>query len=286
MQSHAYKVLDEAYALGIRYFDTATSYGAGEKFLGDWLFDRGFHTQGVTVASKWGYTYTAEWKVDAEVHEIKEHSLDNLNRSYVWGCVHLGRAMSIYQIHSATFESGVLENDAVLRRLAEIRQDGRLIGLTVSGPRQSELIDRALEVRIDGVALFDVVQATWNLLETSAAEALARAKDAGLAVVIKEVLANGRLTERNQTPEFKDKHRFLKQQADRLGCSLDAMAIAAGVNQPWSDIVLSGASNIDQLRSNYSALGIEWQIGIEETQAKLVENPEDYWLIRSKLQWN
>ena len=286
MRQHAFQVLDEAYALGIRYFDTAASYGAGERFLGEWLFDRGFHTKGITVASKWGYTYTADWKVDAKQHEIKEHSLPNLNRSFVWSCLYLGRVMCIYQIHSATFESGVLENKEVLNRLAEIRQDGRLVGLTVSGPKQSELIDRAMEISIDGEALFGVVQATWNLLETSAANALARASDAGMAVIIKEALANGRLTSRNQDPGFSKQQELLKKQAHNLGCSLDAMSIAAAVNQPWSDVVLSGASTIEQLKSNFSALQLDWQKETEQLLAELIEAPESYWQIRSQLRWN
>jgi aryl-alcohol dehydrogenase-like predicted oxidoreductase len=286
MRQHAYKILDEAHALGIRYFDTAASYGAGEKFLGDWVFDRGLHSEGITVASKWGYTYTADWKVDARQHEVKQHNLPNLNSSYVWSCLHLGRAMCIYQIHSATFDSGVLENTKVLNRLAEIRQDGRLIGLTVSGPQQPELIDRALEITIDGEALFSVVQATWNLLETSAGRALARASDSGMAVVIKEVLANGRLTPRNRNPDFISQYELLEQQGDRLGCSTDAMCIAAAVNQPWSDVVLSGASTIEQLRSNYSALKINWQQENDEALAGLAEAPESYWRTRSQLSWN
>jgi aryl-alcohol dehydrogenase-like predicted oxidoreductase len=286
MRQHAHQVLDEAYQLGIRYFDTAVSYGAGERFLGDWVFGRGFHARDLTVASKWGYTYTADWHVEADVHEIKEHSLDNLNRSLIWSCLHLGRPLCIYQIHSATFESGVLENTAVLNRLAEIKQDGRLIGLTVSGAQQAELIDRAMEITIDGNALFGAVQATWNLLETSAGQALARAKDAGLAVIVKEVLANGRLTGRDQSADFSAKRRVLQQHADKLQCSLDALSIAAAVNQPWSDVVLSGASNIEQLRSNMKAMDVAWQPDNAYALYEINEDSNVYWQTRSRLKWN
>jgi len=286
MQQHALSVLDEAYALGVRYFDTAASYGAGEEFLGEWVFDRGFHTQGVTVASKWGYTYTADWQVDADVHEVKQHTLENLNRSLVWSCLRLGQAMTIYQIHSATFDSGVLENPEVLGRLAEIKQDGRLIGLTVSGTRQAELIDRAMEINIDGVPLFGVVQATWNPLETSAAQALARAKDAGWAVIVKEAMANGRLTKRNQENGFQHKQAELQQQAERLGCTQDALAIAAAVNQPWSDVTLSGAANVEQLRSNLKGLDVCWDDEAAQALFELSEPVEEYWATRSALKWN
>ncbi|TNF99244.1 MAG: aldo/keto reductase [Gammaproteobacteria bacterium] len=286
MFEHAREMLDTAYASGIRYFDTAASYGAGEKFLGKWLFDREFHIEGITVASKWGYRYTADWKLDAKVHEVKEHTLENLAASYVWSCLRLGRALRIYQIHSATFESGVLENTQVLNRLANIREDGRLVGLTVSGPRQSELIDVAIDIEIDGIRLFDVVQATWNPLETSASEALQRASDAGMAVVIKESLANGRLTTRNDEEDFKLKIDLLMKQAERLECTLDALVIASAVNQPWVNITLSGATTIDQLQSNLRALDVSWDDEAAHEVSLLAEKPEIYWQRRAGLKWS
>jgi hypothetical protein len=34
----------------------------------------------VTVGSKWGYTYTADWRVDAPTHEVKSHTLPVFTR--------------------------------------------------------------------------------------------------------------------------------------------------------------------------------------------------------------
>jgi len=81
MERHAHEVLDAAWKAGVRYFDAARSYGDGERFLGSWLCLRAISPQSVTVGSKWGYTYTADWRVDAEVHEVKEHSLPVLQNS-------------------------------------------------------------------------------------------------------------------------------------------------------------------------------------------------------------
>jgi len=72
-----------------------------------------------------------------------------------------------------------------------LRAGGLRIGLSVSGPRQAEVIRRALAVRVDGINPFQSVQATWNLMEPSAGPALAEAHDAGWGVIIKEALANG-----------------------------------------------------------------------------------------------
>ena len=286
MRQHAHNMLDAAYRLGVRYFDTAASYGAGEIFLGDWVFERGFQVEGVTAASKWGYRYTADWQVDAKVHEVKDHSLDHLKPSFVWSCLRLGQAMKIYQIHSASFESGVLEDVEVLNRMAQIKDEGRLIGLSVSGARQSELIRKALTIKIDGHRLFDVVQATWNLLETSASDALARANAAGVAVIVKEALANGRLTARNSEAGFANKLKRLRNQAKKLDCTLDALAIAAAINQPWCDVVLSGATTIEQLESNLKAVDVKWTNDAQTELAELIEPAERYWQIRSELAWN
>src|SRR5262245_64963752 len=66
MEHHAHAVLDAAYADDVRYFDAARSYGRAEAFLASWLDQRGFGPDDLTVGSKWGYTYTANWRVDAE----------------------------------------------------------------------------------------------------------------------------------------------------------------------------------------------------------------------------
>ena len=88
---------------------------------------------------------------------------------------------------------------------------GCAIGLTVTGPHQPETLRRALEVTVDGKPLFDCVQATWNVLEQSAGTgALAEAHAAGLGVIVKEALANGRLTELNDDPAFAAKHKMCR----------------------------------------------------------------------------
>src|SRR4051794_12866562 len=74
MERHAHEVLDAAYEGGVRYFDAARSYGRGEAFLASWLGRRGLSRDDVTVGSKWGYTYTAGWRVDVEEHEGKDLS--------------------------------------------------------------------------------------------------------------------------------------------------------------------------------------------------------------------
>jgi aryl-alcohol dehydrogenase-like predicted oxidoreductase len=286
MEAHAHDVLDAAYEAGVRYFDAARSYGRAEQFLSTWLSARGLAPEEVTVGSKWGYTYTASWQVDAEIHEVKEHSLGVLRRQWDESQDNLGQHLDLYHIHSATLKSGVLENEAVLYELARLREEGTAIGLTVSGPRQREVIELATEVRIDGARLFDTVQATWNLLERSTGPALARASEAGMGIVIKEAVANGRLTDKNTNPAFSQEMSLLREEAERLQTTVDALALAGVLAQPWVSIVLSGAAKVEHVQSNVKALDVAWDGRAASRLAPLAEPPETYWETRSRLQWN
>ncbi len=274
MQANAFAVLDAAFAVGVRYFDAARSYGKAEEFLGAWLTARGLSPDQVSVGSKWGYTYTADWRIDAEVHEVKDLTLDTLRRQYAESRHNLGDNLQLYQIHSATLESGVLDDPAVVDELARLRSGGLGIGLSTSGPRQPETIERALEV-----GGFDAVQATYNLLETSAGAALAAAHEAGLSVIIKEAVANGRLTARGDVASLAELAREAELAPDQL-------ALAAVLAQPWVDVVLSGASTTEVLTSNLKAATVRPSPEQLDRLSALRESPESYWETRSALPWN
>jgi aryl-alcohol dehydrogenase-like predicted oxidoreductase len=278
LEARCHSVLDAAYDAGIRYLDAARSYGLAEQFLASWLERRALPPGAVVVGSKWGYTYTAQWRIDAPVHEIKELSLATLDRQISESRRILGEHLALYQIHSATVESGVLKDRHVLEALVRLRAGGLVIGLTVSGPTQSDTIRHALRLEVDGVNPFQVVQATWNLLEVSAGAALADAKAQGWGIIIKEVLANGRLTDRAVDDESAPPQR----EAAGRRVSLTALAMAAALWQPWADVVLSGAVTVGQLRENLAAqdAGPMTQ-GLEG----LAVTPVEYWSRRNHLGW-
>jgi aryl-alcohol dehydrogenase-like predicted oxidoreductase len=294
MQHHATSVLDTAWQAGVRYFDAARSYGRAEEFLGSWLRTRQIAPNSVTIGSKWGYTYTANWQVQAAQHEIKDHSLLVLQRQWQESQANLASSfplqnsffLRLYQVHSATLESGVLENRAVLDELLRLKSLGIMIGLSLSGANQTVVLKQALDVAVNGTRVFDCVQATWNLLEPSAGLALQQAHATGMGVIVKETLANGRLTLRNRNPAFAEKLALLTQQAARLQTTVDALALAAVLAQPWADVALSGATTSEQLHANLAALHVRWDDESATTLATLAEAPELYWFTRSQLVWN
>jgi aryl-alcohol dehydrogenase-like predicted oxidoreductase len=282
LERRCHQVLDAAYDHGVRYLDAARSYGRAEEFLASWLDARRLEPDEVTVGSKWGYTYVGDWRMDAETHEIKDHSLAALTRQVAETRALLGDHLDLYQVHSATLDSGVLEDPAVLAELARLRDEGVVIGLSSSGPGQAATIRRALEVTADGVGPFACVQATWNLLEPSAGPALAEASAAGWGVIVKEAVANGRLTPHGQGPAA----AALGRVGARHGAGVDAVALAAVLANPWTDVVLSGAVTPGQLEANLAALRVELTSEDLDELAILAEPPERYWQERAGLSWS
>ncbi|HYS35738.1 MAG TPA: hypothetical protein VEO01_08920, partial [Pseudonocardiaceae bacterium] len=204
LRERAHQLLDDGYARGVRYLDVARSYGLAEQFL-------------------------------ADVHEVKDHSVATFDRQLAETRGLLGSHLDVYQVHSVTPQSPVLTDPVLHRRLARLGGQGVTVGLSTSGPEQGEAIRAA--VAVDGAPLFRSKQVTWNLLEPSAGAALAEARQAGCAVIVKEALANGRLARRGpgtRTP--------LGTIADELATTPDALALAAVLHQPWVHVVLSGAA--------------------------------------------
>ncbi|WP_372411735.1 aldo/keto reductase [Streptomyces luteireticuli] len=283
LRGRTHALLDAAYAAGVRYFDAARSYGRAEEFLAEWLTSRPEAAADVTVGSKWGYTYTAGWRVSGvPAHEVKEHSTAVFDRQIRETRTLLGRHLNVYLVHSVTPDSPALTDPALHARLAELAAEGVRVGLSTSGPEQARAIRAALGVMVDGRPLFAAVQSTWNLLEPSAAPALAEAHAAGWLVVVKEAMANGRLAGRNATgPDT----AALRSAAMRAGGSCDALALAAAAAQPWTDIVLSGAVSPEQLASNLTAADLPVTPGILAGLAPLAEPAETYWRTRAALPW-
>lgn len=281
MQAHTHHMLDRARELGINYFDVAQSYGKAEEFLSTWLMNH--PDEEVVVGSKWGYYYTAEWSVKAEKHEIKEHTMDRLMLQWPESKMRLDPKLKLYQIHSATFESGVLDNIQVLEKLESIRAQGYIIGLSLSSTQQAEVLRKALDVIVGDQPLFGAVQATYNCLEQSAGVALHMAHDQGLGVIIKEGVANGRLTGRNEGAEY---FKVLKQIADTHQVGVDALCLAYILAQPFVHVVLSGAAVADHLISNAQAVVVSLSSAQLRTMDQLRMRPEQYWSERSALDWN
>ncbi|MDY8137923.1 aldo/keto reductase [Aquimarina sp. 2201CG5-10] len=283
-EKQGWNTLEYAYQQGIRYYDTAPGYGLAEKLLMDWVINKNDPT--IEVATKWGYTYTANFDPNAIQHEIKEHSLSKLNEQWETS-KQLLPYLKIYQIHSATFESGVLENKEVLNKLAELKATHNLkIGITTSGNNQVDVIKKALDVEIENQALIDVFQVTYNILDQSLSEIMPRLKNDNKKVVIKEALANGRLFTNKKYPHYQELYSSLIQLSEKYNVDVDAIALrfCADMLQPFK--ILSGAAIEDHVKGNLKVN----QFQLESEDIKLLQsfkvNVKTYWSERKKLSWN
>ena len=188
----------------------------------------------------------------------------------------------MYQIHSATFESGVLENEKVHEALHQCRKEnGISIGLSVSSPKQDEVIQKAMTLEVDGIKLFDSIQCTFNVLEQRPVPCLRKAHEAGIDIIIKEGMANGRVL---QNP-------VIQEYSKKLSCSPDQLALACILAQPFQPRVLSGAVTPEQLESNLEAETLAERLRVDpavltEIMDKTRMDSELYWSDRSALAWN
>ncbi|MEW7290710.1 aldo/keto reductase [Aquimarina sp. 2304DJ70-9] len=279
-----WQTLEYAYEQGVRYFDTAPGYGLAEELLIDWIISKNDPT--IEVATKWGYTYTANFDPKATMHEVKEHSVSKLNEQWQKSQQLLPH-LKIYQIHSATFESGVLENEAVLHRLLELKQEHNIeIGITTSGDNQADVIKKALEVEVNGNLLFDAFQVTYNILDQSIADVTTALKEQKKKIIVKEALANGRLFPNEEYPQYKKLYTTLQRLANQYQVGIDAIAMQFCLDslQPYK--VLSGAANRNHLSDNLKTATFRFNSEEIEALYSLKSDPVHYWIERKKLSWN
>ena len=104
---------------------------------------------------------------------------------------------------------------------------------------------------------------------------LATAHAAGMGVIVKEPLANGRLTSRGSVAALSDV-------AQRPLLPLMPSRLAAVLAQPWADVVLSGAATTDELESNLDALELDLGPHISERLDGVREDNVTYWLTRPR----
>lgn len=282
LRGRCHDVLDAAYAGGVRYLDVARSYGRAEEFLAQWLAARPA-VDDVVVGSKWGYRYVGEWQLDAPVHEVKDHSVAAFREQLTATRALLGDRLSIYHVHSVTFDSPALSDVRLHRELAVLRDAGVRVGLSTSGPAQAPVVRRALQVSVDGSPLFTSIESTWNVLEPSAGTALAEAAAAGVTVIVKEAVANGRLAPGSD--DAAPAAVAAREVARGLGVGVDQVAIAAALAQPWAWRVLSGAVTVRQVRENLAGERVHLEPDAVLALTGRAESPEAYWAARSARRW-
>ena len=276
--------LEAAYMQGVRYFDTAPGYGMAEQILVDFIKEK--KALDIEVATKWGYTYVANFNPNATQHEVKEHSLKKLNEQWNESEILLPQLTS-YQIHSATFETRVLNNEAVLHRLAELQNEhGLLMGISTSGVHQKEVLKKALDTEVNGKSLFDVFQVTYNVFDQSISSIASEISKQNKRLVIKEALANGRIFSNKKYIHYATIYKRLKELSNKYDVGVDAIALRFCIDSIPIYKVLSGATNETHLIYNLKANDIKLEKRDIDDLKKVAVSPDFYWRERKQLDWN
>ncbi|WP_339660367.1 aldo/keto reductase [uncultured Polaribacter sp.] len=283
-RNQSFSVLENAYKAGIRYFDTAPGYGLAEELVLEWLQTK--NDNSIEIGTKWGYTYTANFDPNATVHEVKEHSLSKLKEQWNFS-KQLLPYLKVYQIHSATLETGVLENTEVLQQLAFLKKEHNLkIGLTTTGTNQVEVLKKALDVLVDGKPVFDLFQVTYNFLDQSLLEIYDELNRQNKSIVIKEALANGRIFKNENYPHYDKMYAILESLSKKHKVGVDAISLKYCEQTMPKSIILSGASNSEQLKENLKMNSFLLSSDEIDVLNSFKVTPDFYWSERKKLQWN
>ncbi|UUW08713.1 aldo/keto reductase [Flavobacterium plurextorum] len=277
------RILDDAYDKGVRFFDASPGYGLAESLLIQWLHQK--NDTDIIVATKWGFSYAADFDINASVHEIKEHSIEKLNAQWEFSRKLLPN-LKIYQIHSAALDTGVLDNKAVLQRLHEIKKECNIIiGLTSTGVNQVEVLKKAADIEIENEPLFTSFQSTYNIMEQSILQLREIFLNNSRQFIVKESLANGRLMPNTSFKEHNGLYQYMTKLADKYNVGADAVAIRFCIDSFPEAVILSGASTAEQLESNLAAKTFKLQKEEIELLTTYKVDPIMYWDERKQLSW-
>jgi aryl-alcohol dehydrogenase-like predicted oxidoreductase len=250
-EAEAARVIHRALQLGINYLDTSPLYMESEERIGRAFARLGGKPPGLYLSTKTGThptrrgDYSAagtRWSVENSLRLLGVGSVD---------CVLLHDPRSNAELEQALGPGGAVEE------LERMKREGKLraIGL---GVREHHYHRRAiLSGKIDVILTY----ADYNLVNRSAAPLIQEAANAGVGVILAQVLLAGLMGSADpsedkrlqQRPEFRaalDWHRWAKERE----VSLPAVAIQFGLRNPNVGCVLVGAKAVREVEENVAAV--------------------------------
>jgi aryl-alcohol dehydrogenase-like predicted oxidoreductase len=220
----ARRFLEGAYAAGVRYFDTAASYGCSERRLGEFLRALSpTERSGVTVATKFG----EHWDEQAGQPYV-DHSFAALAKSLERSLERLG-AIDVLQLHKSSPE--VLASDD----LARAWEMAATAGIRDLGPSVSDLESARLA---SACGRYQMLQLPLNSQSPQFAGPLEAAGRAGMWAAINRPFAMGQIV-----VEAGAQHAH----AARVEAFEDVLS------HRFRGVILSGTKSLAHLRENLEA---------------------------------
>lgn len=216
-------LLETALDVGIRFFDTAPSYGTSEQRLGDFLHAlEPIRLQELTIATKFGEHWNAE---QSSTHV--GHSYDFLCRSLEHSLKCLPK-IDILQIHKAT--SCTLLDPNVRKAL----EYARSVGVQTFGASVSDLEAAITAIEDDA---FSFIQLPFNRVRPALEPAFLTARLHDKQLVINRPFAEGKL---------------VSDDTEVLG-AVRVESFRFILQQPFTGVILTGTKSSTHLRENASA---------------------------------
>jgi aryl-alcohol dehydrogenase-like predicted oxidoreductase len=221
-EREALTLLERAYSLGVRYYDTAPSYGVSEERLGRFL--RALtpaERKSVRIATKFGEHWDA-----ARGEPFVDHSRQALERSLDGSVARLGR-IDFLQLHKTTLD--VLQSSD----LARAWEYAATLGITAIGASVSDLDSAALAIA--GPA-YRILQFPYNAIQRTFGAILDRAAERGMAIAVNRPFGMGRMLYENRELSKVEMFGFI-------------------LERRFEGAILSGTKSIPHLEENWHAFG-------------------------------
>lgn len=242
-EEDASKVLNSVLGLGINLIDTASAYHKSEERIGKYISGRrkeyilaskcGEHNNEPATYYDFSYKAVSE-SIDKSLRLLKTDSID------------------LMQIHFGPQPEEVIERGETVEAMKAAQKAGKIKYLGAS-------IDGELAARCIKSGDFDVVQMTYNLLDTRNKANIELAKERGIGVFIRFGLALGSLTSRviphlNENIRNKEKIVKLLELVNNDGDMLTSLALNFLYENDGISSVLIGSKNIAHIKADMELL--------------------------------
>ncbi len=272
-KEEAFEIMDAAWDLGIRTFDTADAYGGGrsESWIGEWLATKGSTVRDAILIETKTYnpldTGLDRGLAHARIHRQIETSLRRLGVERV----------ALYMAHD--FDPDVPQEET-LRAFDELVRAGKVSAAGASNFTAEQLAEAVELSELEGMCRYEWVQNSFSLLDRSDVETVFPVcREHGLGYEAFGPLAGGWLTgkyrrgepypERSrmtQRPESYTRYATdtvfgalekLEQEARERGVSMAGLALAWLLGIPEVTAVVVGPGSVEHLEPVREALTLE-----------------------------
>ena len=233
-EARAEQMLDEAYAAGINYYDTAWPYhdGASEPFVGKVMkkYDR---------ESFYFATKLPCWSVKGRADALKifEQQLERLQTEYI----------DFYLLHALNRGSfNEMKNMGVIEDLVEMQKQGKIKYLGFSFHDNYEAFEEIATYRD-----WDFCQIQYNYMDTeeqAGDRGYALCEKRNLPIIIMEPIKGGALA--SYAEDIMDKFKSVRPDK-----SIASWALRWVASKPQVKVVLSGMSTEEQVKDNLETFG-------------------------------